>query len=309
MEKPVMRKILVLEAATIATALLFGFLFRNFINAPALFPLILTAVGAIVFLAAFLLQTILVPNAKFATAATAISVFSMSLFLIGRGSPVFIVGAVIALALLISAYHSGQSDVKNNLTVRFWKIARLVSAAGTMAIAVFASLAYFSLFNPSDVNASKNALNVIINPLEPVIAGYLPGFTGKSTLLQIASRSLPAEFQLAPVDVKNQAINQVASNLAQAFSRVAGITVRNSDSFLDILYRASFGRLANLSPILQTLVMAAVALVFFFFIKFILFVVNWPAILLGFLVYRLLLASGFFKIELQDIRKESIILS
>lgn len=306
--RPANLKVLLLGAVPIAVAAVFGLLFKTFVAAPSLIGLVFVLITGIFLLALFLIHTLL--NDRFWVGAgfIVLIVAAMTVFFIGKGVLLVLVGGIIAAAAFIEAYHNGQSEIKNSIEIRFWHIARKALSMATVAIAVFLSLAYFASFDLKNQKAGEQALEVVIRPLEPIVAGYLPGFSSRSTLTQIARRSLPPELQMAGPEIQNQAIGQVAGNLAELLGKTFGISVRAGDSVVDIIYKATFGRLLKLSSSLQTLILMGAAIALIFFVKFALFFVDWLAILLGYALYQLLWGFGFFKIELRNKVKKVILL-
>lgn len=308
MSKTALLKTFSVGGAMLIAAFAFGGLLKSFIETPTLGFFVWMLAAAVVFLSLFLLQAILSDRFWLNAGLFAIAVVGFSVFLSVRASWILWLGAVVALILLIQAYDNGRKEIKNNLTIRLWRISRSVMVLSTTAIALFASLAYASIFDLHDTQQTKKALEVFIRPIEPIVGGYLPGFSANKSLTQIASGLLPAELKLADPETKNLAISNAASGLAAYFKNIAGVAVTTKDTIIDIFYKATIGRILTYSPLVQNAVLVAVALIFFLFIKFALLFVDWLATALTFALYELLLKFGFFKKELRTAEKQTIIL-
>lgn len=289
-------------------ALIFSALYHNFVTDPGLGTMIIAFVGAAFFLSIFLIQCFLGGGAWVSPAFIVLNVLGMSALFLGNLSVILLTGMIAAVAMLEIAYYNTQTELKESMEIRFWKTSRIVMGLGTMAVAIFASMAYFSMFKLDDPAAAQKTLEVLVRPVEPLVSGYIPNFSVNSSVNAIAEALVPSELKLAPENQKREFIAQAAAKLSDAFAGFARVKVAIGDSVIDILYKATIGKLAQQSPSYQNLILIAVAIVFFFFIKFLLFLIDWLAVLLGYAFYHLLLSFRFFRIELQNVPKRTIVL-
>ncbi len=297
-----------LGAAGVLTAGLFGFLFKSFIGAAGMGNLILALAGSVLFLAVFLLQTILASDVRISPAVIVLEVLAMAVFFFGNISLIFLIGMLINLGFLIAAHYSGGIELKTTLDIHFSKTSRVIMAFATLALALFASFTYVGTFDLKNPAAAKRSLEVIIRPFEPLVARYIPNFSSRNTIKDIATAVLPADFRLAPADQKAQAVSQISARLAETISGFAGVQVQIADRIIDILYKATVGKVVTLSPAMQTVVLSGFGVLFFFFLKFLLFFVDWAAVLVGYGLYSLLKTFEFFRIEMHDVPKRVIVL-
>lgn len=298
-----------LALAGVFTAVLFGWLLKNFFSFPGLGNLTYAAVGAAIFLAIFLLQALLISDIWINSAAILLEVSSISLFLVGHSMLVLFAGAVVCLVLLITAATNARTVAKDSMEIRFWQISRAGIGLATTALALFSSMAYITRFDLENPVESKKTLEVIIKPMEPFVSSYLPGFSANNSLKQIAANLLPAELKLAPEATTSQLINETAARLAQTFEGFVGIAVRPADSFIDITYKATIGRLLKQSATVQNIILIIAGFLLFLFLKFTLFAVDWVATAIGYGLYRILLELKFFKIDVQNVPKQVIVLT
>ncbi len=308
MSKTALTKNLVLGSAAALIALAFGYFFRAFIDSPTFARFLIAAIVGIVFLAVFLIQSLLASNFWVSAAAVAVEVLALALFFFANFSLVLAVGVLSSAVILILAYYYGHSDMKSNVDINFLKTAKAVMAWSGMALAIFASFAYVSVLDLGDPVAAKKTLEAVIKPAEPIVAAYVPGFTTRSTIGQIAAKLLPPDLTLASDAVKSQFITELSARLSQTFGGFLGVKAMASDSVLDLIHRATISRLLNLSPFLQNLLLIATAILLFFFVKFVLFFADWLAVGLAYLFFQLLLKFGFFRFELQNVPKKIILL-
>ena len=296
-------------SAGVLAALLFGAVFSSFLASPSGLNLVWTLAVAAVFLAVFLLQTVLVDDTWMPILFTGAQVFAISLFLLRDPSPMLLLGGAICFALLVAASYFGKLEVRNNLTIHFPKISRVIMVYATMAIALFTSFAYVGSFHINDALETKKNLEVLIGPSEPLIGRYVPNFSSRNTIREIAAAILPSEFKLATPAQKAEAVAQISTRLSESFGGFTGVPVMASDRVIDIIYKATIGKILNYSSFTQSLFMIGFGILFVFFIKFLFLFVDWAAVLIGYVLYRLLKMLNFFKIEDREISKSVIIVT
>ncbi len=292
----------------ILSALFFGALFKMFIGTPSTGNLIWALSGAAVFLSIFLLQVMLSSDKWLSPILIAAQVLGMSLFFLGNFSLVLAIGILISFGFFLASWFLGTAEIKNNLDIHFPKTSRAIMGFATIGLALFISLAYVGSFDLKDAVESRKNLEVIIRPIEPLVGGYIPNFSTRNTLKDIALSLLPPDFQLVSAAQKAEAVAQVSVRLAETVSNFAGVRVAVTDRVIDIVYKATIGRIVTFTPIMQTLLMVGLGLLFFFLIKFLMLFVDWAAVLLGYALYRLLKAFNFFRIETQEVSKRVIVL-
>lgn len=307
-----MNKLLIKKAALgvagLLAALLMGGLFAGFISAPSAGAFIWTLAGAALFLGIFLIQTFVGGKHWITPVFLIVESLGAGLFLLDKISPVFLVGLLVMIALLVSSFYTGQAELENSLDIHFSRISRIVMVYATLGLAIFISFAYVASFDLKDPAAAKSSLAAVVKPIEPMVSGYIPKFSAMDTITQLAGKLLPEELRSAPLEQRNLAITEVSSRLSETFGKLTGVPVSGKDRIIDLIYKATFGRLLGLKPIFQTLSLVAVGIIFFFLIKFLFFFVDWAAVGLAFLIFKALEAGGFFRIELRDQPKKVIVL-
>ncbi|MBI2024602.1 MAG: hypothetical protein HYT03_00730 [Candidatus Harrisonbacteria bacterium] len=301
-------KTIILGAVSIIAAIIFGLAFRNFVADGSLISLIFLALAGALFLSIFLIQTLLLDIffPKFL-----IIIFSAIAVGVSSGAPfstVSITAMSIFSILLLWGYYRGRLELKNSLEIKFTKTGLAILGPASSAIALFAIIAYLGSFNLSDPTSVKETLSIIIKPAEPIAAGYIPGFSIQKSITEIAAALLPEELANASQATKNEFISESASRLSEVFGNLTGVPAKTSDSLLDIFYRATVGRLLALTPFARNLTLIGVGFLIFLMAKFLLIIINWLAIALAVLLYQLLLAMNFCRIELQSKSKTVIVL-
>lgn len=301
-------KALILTAAIVVPAFLFGVLLQNFTDFANLSSLLLTAAEGMILLGALVIFNILTEKFYWAISGFILCSLAIAIPFISHFSVILIAGVLLNVVFLAIAHKNTRDDLKNNLTIRFWRIARSSIGYASSGIAIFAIMSYLSLFNFSDPQSLQKTLSLAIKPLEPLFTGYIPNFSFNHTLSQTASNLLPDDLRLAPAEIKSQIVQQATERLIGILGQYVQAPVRAGDQLIDIVYKATIGRILNYSPVVQNLILVAVGLLIFLLVKFLLIGANWIGIGIAFVLYRLLLKFKFCEIQLQSINKEVIII-
>ncbi|MEK7192131.1 MAG: hypothetical protein AAB646_01280 [Patescibacteria group bacterium] len=301
-------KLIALFGASALSALLFGFAFKAFIQNNGLIFWILAGFSAILFLAIAVIVALLVKRPIFGFSVMAVDMAAMLIIFYEHFSLALLISFFVSAALLMFGYSRGQQDLKNNLNLRFIKTAESVLGPASSALAIFAILLYISMINLKDPTAAKQNLEIIAKPSETFVRPYIPNFSLQNSLNQIAAKLLPKELASAPQELKNQFIQESSIRLSEIVGNFTNLSVKSSDRVIDIIYKATIGRLLNLPALQQNLVLFAAGVFLFLLIRFALIFVNWISIGLAFGIYKILLAAGFCKIILQNQPKNVIVL-
>ncbi len=301
-------KFLYLGAGLVGIAGLFSFLLRGFTNSPHLGNFIVASVAGLAFLGILSVFNILSENRFAALTGFVISALALSAGFFNSNLWVSGAGAFIAMVVFFWAYQEVRQDLKNNLTIRFWRVAHRSAGYASSGLAIFSIMAYLSLFNFSDPDSLRKTLEVAIKPLEPIFASYIPNFTIRSTITQLATGLLPDDIKILPVELKNQAIAQATDRIVVLLGNYVKTPIRAGDRMIDIVYRATLGKLLDYSPIARTVVMILVGVIIYFLLKFLLIFANWISAGISYLLFAGLKRIGFFEIQLQQIDKEVIVI-
>ncbi|MDO8466638.1 MAG: hypothetical protein Q7S83_00670 [bacterium] len=301
-------KVLFITSLPVVSAFLFGVFFKNFISSAHLGIFVVAIVMGLVFLAAVIVFNILEGDWVISSVSSGLSAAAMTVSFLGSASMILFSGTLIAFCLIFFSNRRTQFSVQNNLKVKFWGMASTSASFASSGISIFAILAYLSLFNFSDPASLKKTLEVAIKPMEPIFSSYIPGFTIRHTITQIAASLLPDDLKLAPAEIKSQVIQQASDRLMVILGNYIKIPVSGGDKVIDIVYKATLGKILNYSPLVRNLILVAAGFIIFLLLKFILIFVNWLAIALAYGIYSLLLSLKFFEIQLQSIDKEVIVI-
>lgn len=300
MNKSLLIKTISLALVSAVFALIFSLFFKSFLNLGGLGAAIFLLVTTTLFLAVFLIQTLLLDSFLVNLVITIIDAALIGLVFIGNFSILILAATAVVIILLLAGYYAARLELKNNLDIRFFKTAGYVMKYASSALAIFAVITYLALLNLEDVTAAKRALASIIKPIEPITSVYIPNFTINEPLTEISRKIMPNEIKSASSATQAEFIRASSIRLAGAIGSFVKATIVSSDSILDVFYKSTVAKLLKMSALTRNLILAGAGLLAFFMLKFLLVFVDWLAIVVGFGIYQLLLGAEFFHVELQN---------
>lgn len=301
-------KLIIFNSALIFSALIFGFLLKLFIGSGGLGSLVVLSLSGILLLAILITQALLSEKTWISVLFLSITALAPAIPFIASPSLILLAGVVICALFFINADHSGKFEMGAGLKINFPRIAKAVAGRASSGLAIFSIMAYLALFNFSDPNSIKKTLEVAVKPLEPIMSRYIPGFTVRDTVSQLATGLLPDDLKIAPANIRSQVIQEATTRLIGILGQYIKTPVQAGDKVIDIIYHATIGKILNYSPLVRNGILVVAGLVLFFLLKFVLILVNGLAIGLSFLLYQALLKAGILKIELRSIEKEVIVI-
>lgn len=291
-------KVFIIGALSVIFAAAFGYFFKLFLDNSDLRIFLVFLTAAVFWITAFLFQVFFIDS----RAVSAVIVFLEALvwgvvFWQSRVATLLLSVLIVLAVILFWAQRVFSAEIKNVFQIRFGKIAFRAAARVSTALAILVTVIYFGSIDFKDQTLAKKTLSAMLKPAEPIAARFLPGFKLESSLAQLAGQLAPAKMQPA-----------ITEQLTLLVKDWFGVTAKPQDTVLDVVYRATVGKLLTLPVYMQNIILAGVGILIFLIIKGFLFIINWLAVFLGFIGYEVLRAAGFYKITLESRSKEVIVL-
>jgi len=296
-------KVTTLGVLSVALAALFAYFFSAFLGGSSPNAAWYALGAAVLWLVFVVFQVFFVSDIIPASFIIFFETVAFGLFTWHIGTTVMSLAALVLLAAFLWWSHTaGANEMNNAFKLHFYKIAMPAAARASTALALFLAVIYVGSINLKDPTASKRVLENVFKPAEPIIARIIPGFKFNDTLGGILTKSSPVKPE-APGTITAQ-VNQMIDTLEKAI----GVRAAQADQIIDILYKATIGRLLTLSKNMQTLILLGVGLLLFLTVKGLLFIVNWVVLLIVYIAMKVLQATGFYKISLENRSKEVVVL-
>ena len=246
-------KIFASSTILIASALFFGYALSAFGQARNLNSLIPLLVATIIFLALFLLQSLIIKNFLLAGGLCLAETAAIAIPFLNKFSLLLAGASIVVFLLLFSAVFSNRQQFKNILKFHFFAVSGQFIARASVALILFGVVVYAGSLSFRDI------VDLLLKSNQPamqnIIGQFIPG---------------------APSNIYGQVQNLLSSQLL------------------------------SLPKIVQQLSVIGFAVLIFFSVKGVFFVINWAITPLAFVIYKILIATNFIKIIPEPRTKEVI---
>lgn len=225
------------------------------------------------------------------------------------------VGIGITFLILILANQKGRRELEDFIKIRFWRISKTILPKAIAAVFLFSSVIYVYGF-PSEEGffISKQAFEKILLPNKVLIDKFYPGFDFSSTLNEFAKKSVEKEisgsvqFKDLPALAKNQLIAKSMKEFEGKISEMAGFKIDSKLKISDAIYEALKNKVFNLPENIKPYIPISAVVFIFLILEGFAIPIRWIISIFSFIIYEILLALGFAKIELEGGSREIIIL-
>jgi len=219
----------------------------------------------------------------------------------------YLIASLVSFAILLLAGFRAMSASGSSPNIEIGRFARVFVPLGISALAILAAFIYTSSFVGKDFSVPKESFRGLVAPLEAA-RSFLPGFsldmTVPALIRVVLDANPPEELRGIPRDVKEQFLRESEAQLLKTISDALGVPVSRGDSVLDALHRAASAQIVKIPEDLKTPALFAFGFLVFLTIKSFGFIFYYPILLMAWLIYKLLITTGFAKVVEEDIKRE-----
>ena len=311
-----MFKIAVLAVLGIVFASVFSYFLNSFLASYETAPLAISLVALIGFLIIFLFQSLFIKSLWrvnliiFLESACLLAGFYERIFAPLQGKEIDIVSLIlfwVVFVLLIWANWNGKHETDNFLKVRFWRISKVVLPKGIAVVALAASV--LLVFPSSPLTAgfqfpiSSSSLEKFLAPASGILQKFLPGFDVSLPVAELTKNL--AEQQIAKLP-ETQILPKTAQQ--QLIANIFGSDINPKLKITDIAYEALKNKFAGLPENMKLIALLGIAALLFLTIEGVAIPFRWLVTIIAFIIYEILLMTGFATIMLEGKSREIIIL-
>lgn len=221
-------------------------------------------------------------------------------------------GALIFFIALTFSFARAWADADDHLKFNFRRFSKVSVTFAATGLAIFLAFFYAGVYQTEGV--SFMAFKFITAGTTPIIGRFVPGFTENMSadeffkvFVKSQAGSRPG-LAMVPASVKEQAISQLAVGLKNQTVAVTKTAPTADESFIHYLYRVVNHYLSELNKgYLKIFAIFGIALIIFFILQTILFLLKWPVLFLAYLIYRLLLGLGVIYLTREPCERETIV--
>lgn len=312
-------KITVLAIVGVVLAFFFGYYLKIFLAAGDWSLLWITSLLALGFLSFFLLNVFFIKSLARATLIIFLESGAVLAGFYDRLSIDLAIGGAALAVLLFWSVYSGQTEMKNLLKIKFWRIGKIVVPKAVAAVALFVSIAYYAnlqgnVLGGEDFFISRSGFEKIIASSAPLIKKIIPEFdlslSAGEVLNKLAETQVEGnpQAQILPENIKRQLIVDAARDLEKKISDFTGTAFDLKAKVSDTLYGIMIKKVSGLSPEYQGVFQVGMAALIFLTIIGLVLPIRWLTSFIAFLVYESLIALGFAVVSLEGRSKEIVLL-
>ncbi len=272
---------------------------------------LLVIVGNILFLSLFLLQLLFVKSFKIQSMLVLLETLALSAFFLQYWSWLVMLAIVLLYVFLMNSLRKGRTEMENQMKIQFFRIEKNLLPPAITALSLFVSILYVDVNGVGKSFASKETIRTILKPSEPVVKLLVSkDFSVDMTVSKFAEATAAQQFgaaftSLSPA-AKAQAVAEITNQLRQQ-AATYGIIFKNTDTVSDVFYAYFFRQFNSIPQQYRALIPYVVFLLTFFTIKSLGFLIRWFIALPSYILYELLLATGFARIGLESRTREIIL--
>ncbi|MBI3046475.1 MAG: hypothetical protein HYY86_03010 [Candidatus Harrisonbacteria bacterium] len=307
-------KIAVVWAAGLISALAFGYFLRLFLGGGN--QLMVLTAALVLFLIVFVLQTLFLKGGKIVYSLAALESGGLMIFFLDYFSWYWLAALAALLGFFWLAVYRGRAEIDDQMKVHFPRIEKKVLAQVFTGISLLISLMYVEIAGLGNLGITQKQIDNLLRPAEPIVQNLLIGnFSFNMTVYQFVEASmvnqlagqLGVPINAVPAAAKSAAINQ-SLNALQGQAAGYGINFRNSDTISQVVYNYLVGQIKKIPSGFRFAVPAGVALIVFLTVRGLGTIIRWLVSVPAYLVYELLLLTGFARLSLESRSREIIIL-
>lgn len=304
-------KPIVFDGLTVASAVSFGYLYKQFIASGA--GIVVLLVGFAVFSVFSALQAFLVNRSLFNRfLVILLETIAFMAFFYNEDLRLLGIVAAVTLALLFWGDIAGRSEMKNNIEIKFFKTAKPVLKKIITAIVFLTVVLYLPNVNKDNILISKRNFQFFFDGTIGFAEKFYPEINFRSSFGDMTKSVARLEL-MQQSEFKNLSEYQQEKILKQASAQISELINKNlnldiapgeklSDAFYNFLvsvlegWRVKFGE--NF--------LIGWAVIVFLTVRGFGIIFQWLISIISFLAYELLLATNFFQIIGESRTKEIV---
>ncbi len=293
-------KPIILDAVTIASALGVGYAFSRYLENALMVQWLLVALGLYASLSAlhvFFTKT-------FGHRFTVLVLEAIGILVFFYRADVRLLGIAAAIIAFFCSwgYVAGMYQLDNGLDVKFFRAAAPFLRKFTTAMVLALIVIFISQRNQDLLFVSKNNFQVFFDWVAGFANRFYPEVTFNASWSELA-RSLArlelnnsGNFKNLPASSQEPLLLQAAEQITTTFSNAVGKPIAPDEPTGNVVYDFIVGKLQKLKEQFKNWFVLTWALVIFLVIRGFGLIFYWLAAMLSFVLYQILLASGFIHI-------------
>lgn len=216
---------------------------------------------------------------------------------------VVLVAGAVTLVVLMWGYFTSRAELQNEMEIRFFKVTRGVLGHVTTAVLLFMILVYAPQAEGSGIFVPRESFRTLFSWTANFFENLYPGVTFNDSFANFSGEFAKAELRDNPTFLslsqpeQNAAIEQAVSQLSGSVEKTTGVAPAPTESVSDVAYNFIVATLTHWKNQFQGQFTIIWVIVLFLIFRTIGFVFIWIAQFVSLIIYELLLALGFMRID------------
>lgn len=280
----------------------------------------LGAGSGIIFLSVFLLNVFFIKARWRANLIIFIEALGLLAGLYSQFSLSLFWGILAAALILIWAGEAGLAEIKNLLTVKFWRVGKRSLPKAILALSLVSGIAYYLNVAKSDWREPKNFLiseptfEKIIKPTSPLLKKFFPAVDLESATgdvlrnLALDQVEKNPEFKILSQSQKKVIIEKLIEESEKQLGEATGIKLGREKRVGENLYYILLQKIVELPEKVQSVIPQAAAALIVLTILSVSWLIRWLATVMAWIIYEILLALGFAVLAMEGRSREIVLL-
>ncbi len=228
-------------------------------------------------------------------------------------SGTLVVIPIVLIAVLTKSFFDIRRELETSLKVRFWKICRVSLSATVPALLLF----FLSLlFVRGNFFTETNFNKFVLKPTSPIISAYLPDFDPNKNTKEFITEMIVNNFsetdkqmlkRLTPT-AKNEAISSLVNKFSANIESSTGSVINLNKSISSNIYTAIMTAYNGLTGNSRSFAIIVGVISIYYLIRSVMPILYLPIAFIVFVLYEIILATGFALIRLESRSREVIVL-
>lgn len=306
-----LRHFFVLLGLGAAAGALCSYLMSGFNALPGFGLMVAALLGFCALLVVVVFQSLLLKSFQLFLWVTLAEVGGLLSFFLTSITPWLVFGVIAFAGYCIAGFLRGRLDLTDHLTVHFGRFSKIIMGSAIAGIALMVSLMYIGIYRVNGL--SFDAFRFVAGAGTPAFKSFVPSYSSEietETFFKEFSRQQlknNPQFVLLLTSDQEQVVAQTGYQLRSQIATATMTSSQPGEAFEHYLYRIANHYLdAFRTKQLQLIPIFLILLVIYSVVRGLMFFLKWPAILVSYIVYRMLISFRLVYITTEPRSKEII---
>ncbi|MDO8537008.1 MAG: hypothetical protein Q7R94_02060 [bacterium] len=298
--QPGFYKTIVFDALTVLSAIALGYTYKQYLLSRGGITVLLVTI--LVYAAFATLQVFFSKTIGHRFSILLLEIMALSGFFYDIDFKMLAISAAIVLVFFLWGDLGGKRELNNGLQIRFFKAATPFLKKFTTAVILMLIIFYLPRLDQDQPFISKENFQVIFGWASGLTTKFYPEINFNSSFGKLAEGIARLElqtnqnFKSLPSANQEELIRQAADQVSQAIGKSLGVTISLDEPASDVFYNFVLAQVSGLRARFGDLFTVGFVLAVFIAVRGVGIIFYWIAGFFTFIVYQILLASGFIHI-------------